>query len=79
MSLLSDLFTELDQYRFVFGHMKALFTIRSHLESVNVGNIIYTLLKCTAILGIVSAFKGILLSKRHIELLLTQSEIFRKN
>uniref|UniRef100_A0A0R3RWB7 Huntingtin n=1 Tax=Elaeophora elaphi TaxID=1147741 RepID=A0A0R3RWB7_9BILA len=46
MSLLSDLFTEMDQYRFVFGHMKTLFSIRSYLDNVDIGNIIYSLLKC---------------------------------
>lgn len=54
MSLLSDLFTEMDQYRFVFGHMKTLFSIRSYLDNVDIGNIIYSLLKCMSILGIVS-------------------------
>ncbi|VDN01026.1 unnamed protein product [Thelazia callipaeda] len=52
MSLLSDLFTEMDQYRFVYTHMKTLFTIRSYLDNVDVGNIVYSLLKCVSILGI---------------------------
>lgn len=55
MSLLSDLFTEMDQYRFVLGHMKTLFSVRSYLDNVDIGNIIYTLLKCVSILGIVSS------------------------
>ncbi|CAG9533508.1 unnamed protein product [Cercopithifilaria johnstoni] len=56
MSLLSDLFTEMDQYRFVFGHMKTLFSIRSYLDNVDIGNIIYSLLKCVSILGIEDSF-----------------------
>ncbi|EJD74722.1 hypothetical protein LOAG_18001, partial [Loa loa] len=56
MSLLSDLFTEMDQYRFVFGHMKTLFSIRSYLDNVDIGNIIYSLLKCISILGIEDSF-----------------------
>ncbi|EJW87653.1 hypothetical protein WUBG_01429 [Wuchereria bancrofti] len=56
MSLLSDLFTEMDQYRFVFGHMKTLFSIRSCLDNVDIGNIIYSLLKCVSILGIEDSF-----------------------
>ncbi|OZC09194.1 hypothetical protein X798_03738 [Onchocerca flexuosa] len=56
MSLLSDLFTEMDQYHFVFGHMKTLFSIRSYLDNVDIGNIIYSLLKCVSILGIEDSF-----------------------
>lgn len=51
MSLLTDLFTDLDQYKFVFGHMKVLFGARSTIETSDLGNIIYLLLKCTTILG----------------------------
>uniref|UniRef100_A0A915Q0U5 Non-specific serine/threonine protein kinase n=1 Tax=Setaria digitata TaxID=48799 RepID=A0A915Q0U5_9BILA len=56
MSLLSDLFTEMDQYRFVFGHMKTLFSMRSYLDNLDIGNIIYSLLKCVSILGIEDSF-----------------------
>uniref|UniRef100_A0A914RXS9 Uncharacterized protein n=1 Tax=Parascaris equorum TaxID=6256 RepID=A0A914RXS9_PAREQ len=52
MALLSDLFTDLDQYKFVFGHMKTLFNARSHLENFDLGSVIYSLMKCVAVLGI---------------------------
>lgn len=56
MALLSDLFTDLDQYKFVFGHMKTLFNARSHLENFDLGSVIYSLMKCVAVLGIVSQY-----------------------
>uniref|UniRef100_A0A158R5J8 Huntingtin n=1 Tax=Syphacia muris TaxID=451379 RepID=A0A158R5J8_9BILA len=52
MLLLSDLFVELDQFEFVFTHMKSLFNVRSHVESADLGNIICCLLKCIAVLGL---------------------------
>lgn len=53
MLLLSDLFIDLEQFEFVFRHMKMLFAARSHIESVDLGNVICVVLKCVAVLGLV--------------------------
>ncbi|VDK47693.1 unnamed protein product [Anisakis simplex] len=52
MTLLSDLFTDLDQFKFLFGHMKTLFNARSYYENFDIGSVILSLLKCVAVLGI---------------------------
>ncbi|MFH4983642.1 hypothetical protein AB6A40_010351 [Gnathostoma spinigerum] len=52
LTLLSDLLTEIDQYKFVLCHMKALFNKRYLIDNCEFGDVIFSLMKSTAVVGL---------------------------